>query len=165
MPPHDSYEAILGVPKPPCCNLKAACCSISTPSIPAAQLFEAAAHGTLPEKSTAQDFLSVFVPHKTHQAARDFYPEDPSHVDRVLALAAGSDLKATITPDEVVFYHCRYLDEQRRCKVYEDRPEFCRNYPTSPMNLLVKGCGYEAWARQCRDKLRTLGYAVDEGLF
>lgn len=151
-----NWADLLGVPKPRTCNLKAACCSIATPSIPVDQLLQGAAEGN----ETCRDFLSVFIPHESHQAAKDFYPEDPTHVDRVLGLVQRQRTKQAMASDSVVFYHCRHLDEERRCKVYEDRPTFCRSYPASPMSILVKGCGYEPWIEACKQKLAALGYEI-----
>ncbi len=150
------WEAILGVPKPAGCNLKAACCSVAVPSVPVWELFQKAAQGD----ETSRDFLSVFVPHASHQAARAFYPEDPSHIDRVLAMVTQQKTRAAMQAQQVVFYHCRNLGADRRCQIYEDRPAFCRDYPASPMALLVKGCGYQSWVAACKTRLAELGYEI-----
>lgn len=155
-PKPESWETILGIPKPASCNLMAACCSVAVPSIPVDELFEQAAQGN----ETCRDFLSVFIPHLSHEAAKDFYPEQPEYIDRILARVATQSTKAQLEPESVVFYHCRYLNEERHCTVYEDRPQFCRDFPSSPMNILVKGCGYQGWVDACKEKLRQLGYEV-----
>ncbi|MDX2084452.1 MAG: YkgJ family cysteine cluster protein [Candidatus Melainabacteria bacterium] len=154
----DTWADILGIPKPSCCNLKAACCAVATPSLPVPEMFRLAAQGD----ETCRDFLSVFIAHASAEAARTFYREDPGHIDRVLGLVGQQQTRVSLAENDVVFYHCRYLDAERRCQVYEDRPTFCRDYPTSPLNILVKGCGYQAWADACKHKLRTLGYEVAE---
>lgn len=151
-----NWEEILGVPKPKTCNLKAACCSVATPSVPVPQLLSLAAGGD----ETSRDFLSVFLPHASHVAARTFYHEAPEHIDRVLGIVRRQKTKVSLSESDVVFYHCRYLDEARRCRIYEDRPTFCRDYPASPMSLLIKGCGYEEWIQACKDKLAGLGYEI-----
>ena len=153
------WEEILGVYKPHTCNLRAACCSVSTPSVPVDELMKMAADGD----EFSRDFLSVFLPHANHQAARDFYPEQPDHIDRVLEMVSGQNTKVKMDPESVVFYHCQYLGENRLCQVYEDRPAFCRKYPSSPLNILVKGCGYEGWVASCKAKLLSLGYEVSGG--
>lgn len=151
-----NWEELLGVSKPSCCNMKAACCSVSTPSVPISDLIKLAAEGD----ETARDFLSVFVAHANHQAAKDFYPEDPSHIDRVMEMVQVQATKGAMKPEDVVFYHCRYLGEDRLCQVYEDRPQFCRDYPASPMALTIKGCGYEPWKKACAKKLKDLGFEI-----
>jgi Fe-S-cluster containining protein len=155
-PSTPDWEGVLGIPKPSCCNLKAACCAVSTPSVPAKDLLAMAAAGD----ETARDFLNVFIPHANHAAAKAFYPEDPSHIDRVLEMVLARNTSVALTPEEVVFFHCRYLDEERRCQVYEDRPQFCRSYPASPMAITVKGCGYNSWKQACASKLKDLGYEI-----
>lgn len=151
-----SWEAILGLPKPYTCNLRAACCSVAVPSVPLDQLFTQAAQGN----ETCRDFLSVFIPHASHQAAKNFYTEAPEHIDRVLSIVRNQKTKANLQESDVVFYHCRNLGENRLCQIYEDRPAFCRDYPASPMAILVKGCGYEPWVEACKQKLATLGYEI-----
>lgn len=153
-----NWEELLGVPKPKGCNLKAACCSVSTPSVPVSELFRLAGEGN----ETCRDFLSVFIPHPSHQAAKDFYPEAPEHIDRVLRMVQRQLTKVAMETEEVVFYHCRFLDAERRCQIYEDRPDFCRDYPVSPMSILVKGCGYEPWVDACKLKLAELGFEIVE---
>jgi len=41
--------------------------------------------------------------------------------------------------------HLRWRKENGRriavCSIYEDRPDFCRNYPAEPGDL-IEGCGY-----------------------
>ncbi|MBX2861872.1 MAG: YkgJ family cysteine cluster protein [Vampirovibrio sp.] len=153
-----SWEKVLEVAKPSGCNLRAACCSVATPSLPPNQLIVKSAEGD----ETCRDFLSVFIPHASHQAAQAFYPEQPDHIERVLSMVMKKSTKTALKPEEVVFYHCRYLDDNRSCQVYEDRPRFCRDYPVSPMAILVKGCGYEPWIDDCKQKLLSLGYEIAE---
>lgn len=153
------WDELLGVPKPQCCNMQAACCSVAVPSIPVKEMLSGAAQG----HETCRDLMNVFIPHPSHQAARDFYHEQPEHIDRVLRLVAAQNTKTQQAPEDVVFYHCRYLGKDRKCTVYEDRPTFCRDYPASPMAILVKGCGYEPWVEQCKSTLKTLGYEIASG--
>lgn len=151
-----SWEAVLGVPKPSHCNLKAACCSVAVPSVPVWELFQKASQGD----ETSRDFLSVFIPHPSPEAAKAFYPQDPDHIDRILRIVRQQKTKASLQTQEVVFYHCRNLDSDGRCQIYEDRPAFCRDYPASPMALLIKGCGYQSWVEACKAKLAELGYEI-----
>ncbi len=151
-----SWEEILNVPKPSGCNLRAACCCVAVPSVPVGELLSKAAAGD----ETCRDFLSVFVPHASPEAAKAFYPEGPDHVDRVLRIVGNQKAKVSVDAEDVVFYHCRNLGPDRLCQIYEDRPSFCRDYPASPMAILIKGCGYEAWVDACKQKLAELGYEI-----
>lgn len=153
------WDELLGVPKPPCCNMRAACCSVAVPSIPVKEMLSGSAEG----QETCRDLMNCFIPHESHDAARAFYHEQPDHIDRVLKLVAAQSTKTQQDVEDVVFYHCRYLGEDRMCQVYEDRPTFCRDYPVSPMAILVKGCGYEPWVDGCKSKLRELGYEIAGG--
>ena len=151
-----NWEDTLGVKKPPSCNLMAACCSVATPSVPVPELLKQAAMGD----ETCRDFLSVFLPHASHQAARDFYKIQPEHVDRVLRKVKGRLTKKELNEEDIVFYHCRNLGDNGLCQIYEDRPQFCRDYPANPTAILVKGCGYENWVDECKQVLATLGYEI-----
>lgn len=152
----DSWEDILGVPKPGGCNMKAACCSIATPSVPLEDLLALAAQGD----ETCRDFLSVFEPHASLEAAKQFYPGGHEHIERVLQIVRKQKTRTDMVADQVVFYHCRYLGADRLCQIYEDRPAFCRKYPASPMSILIRGCGYESWVAACKQKLAALGYEI-----
>jgi len=145
------WEKLLGVPKPKMCNLMAACCSVATPSVGADELLKQGAAGD----ETSRDFLSVFIPHESHEAAKAFY-----HIDRMLAIVRSRKTRQGLAEKDIVFYHCRFLGEDRRCQIYEDRPTFCRKYPASPMSILVKGCGYEPWVDSCKKSLLQLGYEI-----
>lgn len=152
------WEKLLGVPKPPTCNLKAACCSVATPSVGMDELLKQAANGD----ETSRDFLSVFIPHESHDAARAFYSEQPEHIDRMLRIVRSRRTRQTLDEKDISFYHCRFLGDDKLCQIYEDRPTFCRKYPASPMSILVKGCGYEPWVDSCKKKLLELGYEIVE---
>jgi Fe-S-cluster containining protein len=44
-------------------------------------------------------------------------------------------------------FQCKHLSPENRCAIYENRPDFCRKYPSEKSILLggslAKGCGYK----------------------
>lgn len=93
------------------------------------------------EGEMARDFASIFIPYATHNEVRAVANE---FVDRTLARAEQKGMD----PNDVGFYHCKYVLEDGRCGVHEDRPIGCRKYPLPhPQTLFHPGCGYEHQAR------------------
>lgn len=140
------FEAVLNEAKPQCCS-HGDCCKAASPSVPVHQLWQKAAEGD----EFAQGFLSIMQPYPTHQAARTVVG---ALVDRTLAAAQKSE--AFTSPDDVVFYHCRYLGADNTCQIYEDRPQFCRDYPDTPFVVMAEGCAFEAWSHACRSKYKAM---------
>ena len=136
------WEALTGIPVPKC-DQQGCCCRGASPSVPAHMLLKQAAEGD----DFARNFLSQFVPYATHEEAD---ASVPGIVERTLKAALKSeDFKS---PEEVVFYRCRYLKGTNQCQIYEDRPELCRDYPGTPFVVFASGCAFEPWAKQIREK-------------
>lgn len=140
------FEQVFNLPKPACCS-HGDCCKGASPSVPYHQLWEKAANGD----AFAQGFLSLFVPYASHEQARTVVP---GLVERTLKAASKNAQFAG--PEDVVFYRCRYLQSDNRCGVYEDRPQFCRDYPDTPFVVMAPGCAYENWGEACRSKYHAM---------
>ena len=76
--------------------------------------------------------MSVFVPYASKEDARKVYPE------YIKMLEENKE-------DNVYFYHCPKLTEDKRCSDYENRPQICRDFPDNPLSILRKSCGYKQW--------------------
>ena len=51
---------------------------------------------------------------------------------------------------------CIYLDENGKCKVYNKRPDLCKNYPAKIINcngIMPEGCGYKIIKKDFKDYL------------
>lgn len=141
----NAFERELGIPKPQCC-MQGDCCKGASPSTPFFRLWEKAAGGD----AFAQGFLSIMQPYKNHGEARKVVP---GLVERTLKAAEKQPDEFRNPEEDIVFYHCRYLDENNRCGVHEDRPQFCRDYPDTPYVVMAPGCAFEPWAAQCKAKV------------
>jgi Fe-S-cluster containining protein len=98
------------------------------------------------------------VPYPNHEAARQVVP---GLVDRTLAAAKKCD-DFVNDAEDVVFYHCRYLQPDNRCGVHEDRPQFCRDYPDTPFVVFAPGCAFEPWAAACKSKYNDMKAEIEQ---
>lgn len=141
-----------GIPMPTC-KMQGCCCRGASPSTPAKKLLEKAADGDV----FARNFFNIFIPYPNHDAARQVVP---GLVERTLKASekdAGFD-----SHDDVVFYHCRYIGEDNKCQIWEDRPELCRAYPDSPFVVFAPNCAFEPWAMAARQKFAEMKASIEE---
>jgi Fe-S-cluster containining protein len=131
----------------PTCKMQGCCCRGASPSVPFHKLLEKAANGDV----FAQNFFSIFVPHESHDAARKIVP---GLVERTL-IASKKDA-AFKTEDDVVFYQCRYIGEDNKCQIWEDRPQLCRAYPDTPFVVFAPNCAFEPWAKAVKEKFALM---------
>jgi hypothetical protein len=141
------FEKELGIPQPKCCS-HGACCKGASPSTPYHQLLARAVDGD----DFARGFFSIMVPYLTHQDAEKVVP---GIVQRTLAAAKKQPDEFTCDED-IVFYHCRYQTADNKCGVWEDRPQFCRDYPDTPFVVMAPGCAFEPWGQACKEKYNAM---------
>ena len=118
------------------CHMCGKCCRVVTTPTPYNKLKRMAFQGD----EGAKDFLSIFVPYESIEAAREV---DAGVVDNILNLlkADNPDLKK----NEMTFYCCKYLQDDNKCSNYENRPALCRHFPSTPWAIVPPGCGFEGW--------------------
>ncbi|MEB3287743.1 MAG: hypothetical protein VKJ04_09595 [Vampirovibrionales bacterium] len=126
------------------CKQRGCCCRVATfkGSLSYDEIKAMANDPNEPDADNARDFVTLFIPYENQQAVRQIAPE---FVDRVREAAdkKGSD------PDKVSFFHCRFVGEDNRCGVHEDRPSGCRAYPIPHAKTIFHpGCGFEEQSRQ-----------------
>jgi len=137
----------------PECNMCGHCCKCASPSVSTAELIEKAKNGD----GFARDFLSIFVPYENIEDAKKV---SPSIVERSFQVCEAPASK--ISKDQLVFYRCKFLSEENKCLIYEDRPQLCRNYPDSPFLVFSKTCSYYSWAIECRKRYKDLKKELKE---
>lgn len=142
----NSFEKAFGISLPKCCSL-GECCKGASPSTPFDQLLKRAGEGD----QFARGFFSIMIPYPTHQDAEKVVP---GLVQRTIK--AAEKLDEFNGPEDLVFYHCRYLRDDNKCGVHEDRPQFCRDYPDTPFVVYAPGCAYETWANACKSKYNAI---------
>lgn len=142
----NAFEKELGIPLPQCCG-QGDCCKGASPSTPFFRLWEKAANGD----EFARGFLSIMVPYESHADAEKVVP---GLVERTIKAAQKSDEFESL--DDLKIYRCRYVTADNRCGVWEDRPQFCRDYPDTPFVVMAPGCAFEPWAAACKEKYNAL---------
>lgn len=142
----ESWVKATGIPLP-ACKMQGCCCRAASPSIPFHQLLEKAASGD----PFARDFFSIFIPYENHEEAQEVVP---GLVERTLQASRKDSRFAS--GEDIVFYHCRYIGEDNRCQIWEDRPGLCRAYPDSPFLVFAPGCAFEPWAKEAKEKFARM---------
>lgn len=117
------------------CKMCGRCCRVVTTSIPYNKLKVMAASGD----KGAIDFLSIFVPYESIDAARAV---DQEVVDNIILRLTADE---NFNEKEITFYCCKYLLENNLCSNYENRPDLCRHCPSTPWSIVPPGCGFEGW--------------------
>lgn len=133
------------------CHQRGNCCRVATfkGSLSYNRILELA-KGDSPDAEHARDFSSVFVPFNTQQAARDVADV---FVDRVRNFAETKGQN----PDDISFFTCKFVLEDGRCGVHEDRPQGCRAYPFPHKNTIYHpGCGFEQQSKINWDRIAEI---------
>ncbi|MBK8191194.1 MAG: YkgJ family cysteine cluster protein [Vampirovibrionales bacterium] len=152
-------ERLLKMPQT-LCKQRGICCRVATfKGSLSIEEIHALGQGDTPDAEHARAFASIFEAYPSQAAVREIAD---AFVDRVRekALAKGKN------PDDVTFFKCRFVLQDGRCGVHEDRPTGCRAYPFPHKNTVFHpGCGFEAqsaqnWAR-IEEILRELGMDPD----
>jgi Fe-S-cluster containining protein len=131
---------------PDLCHKCGRCCRSATTYAPHQKLLAMAEEG----HKEAQDFLNIFEPYESVEAARAVVPEQVNEVMRIAA--ARDDMNA----DEVTFYHCRFVTDEGLCGIYDKRPRCCREAPVHGWSAMPPGCGFEGWQFAEREKQKRM---------
>jgi Fe-S-cluster containining protein len=74
-------------------------------------------------------------------------------VERVRTFAASKGQN----PDAISFFKCKYVLDDGRCGVHEDRPVGCRVYPIPHKNTIFHpGCGFEQQGVQNWSRIKEI---------
>ncbi len=126
------------------CHMCGKCCRVVTTSIPYKKLLDMAKKGD----KGAKDFLSLFVPYDSIEAARKV---DAGIVDNIINRLIDD---GNYNEDEITFYGCKYLLDNNLCSRYETRLDLCKHCPSSPWSIVPPGCGFEGWLFWQREEIK-----------
>ena len=138
------FQEILNARKDYHCNGCATCCNLACSEFSPEELKKRAESGD----NFAKQFLSVFIPYSSKEDARKVYPE-------YIALLEKNK------ENDVYFYHCPKLTEDKRCSDYENRPQICRDFPDNPLTLLPVSCGFCEWKEKSEDMTLLLHAMIE----
>lgn len=100
----------------------------------------------LEENEFAKEFLKIFEPYPTIEAARQ---ADASVVDNAIEHLKQS---GHYSEKDLTFYSCKYLLGNNMCSIYEERPSICIHYPSNGWVIVPPGCGFAGWQFLEREK-------------
>lgn len=126
------------------CNKCGACCKLSVSEYSGLQLRQKALKGD----KISEDFIKVFKPFEKIEDAKNANPE---YFDLI---------ENTINDNKAYYYHCTKLDENL-CSDYENRPDFCKNFPNNPLKLLPPTCSYNKWRQSILNQALTIKAKID----
>lgn len=147
-------EPVLKLPQG-ICNQCGDCCRSATTFYPYHKLLEFVETG----EKEAKEFLDIFEPYASIEEARKVVPRQ---VDQVLKVVEQRD---DMNIEEVTFYHCRYIDENNLCTIYERRPRCCREAPKHGWSVMPPGCGFESWQFDMRERQKKMVRELKESLY
>lgn len=131
-----SYEEIYLEKRPQSlCHMCGKCCRVVTTTRPLAELQRMAEAG----EQGSIDFLKIFEPYPSLEDARKV---DAQVVDNVIQRTC---VESNLDPSFLTFYKCKYLLDDNKCSIYEERPALCRHCPSTAWAVVPPGCGFEAW--------------------
>lgn len=126
------------------CSKCAACCKLAVSEYSYEQLKQRAIRGD----KFSEDFVSVFIPYKTEDEARNVNPEYFALINKL------------VEDDKLYYYYCPKLQDNL-CSIYNDRPDICKNFPHNPLKLLPSSCSYNAWRNEVSHQAMLLKAKVD----
>ena len=126
------------------CKMCGKCCRLSTTSTPYEKLKEMAKEGN----KGAINFLSIFVPYESIEAARKV---DNTTVENIINLLKADN---NYNENNTTFYHCKYLRDDNLCSNYENRPTLCMHFPSTPWAIVPPNCGFEGWLFWKREEIK-----------
>lgn len=136
------------------CRKCGLCCRVATTTTPYKKLLEMCENGD----QGAIDFLSVFEPYESIEAARKVSAET---VDNIIN---GLSQDGNYVEEDMTFYKCKYLDDNNLCTRYEDRLLLCKHFPSSAWAIVPPGCGYEGWLFMKREEAKQKIRKIKEEL-
>ncbi len=126
------------------CKMCGKCCRVSTTSTPYEKLKQMAEEGD----EGAKDFLSIFVPYESIEAARKVGKDT---VDNILERLRAD---GKLNENEITFYRCKYLQPDNLCSNYENRPALCIHFPSTPWAITPPNCGFDGWLFWKREEIK-----------
>jgi Fe-S-cluster containining protein len=128
------------------CGRCASCCKLASSEYSFEELKERAKNGDI----FSAQFVSIFTPYESKEEPRKIYPDY-------------IDLLEKKFPDNmpIYFYYCPKLGADGLCTDYENRPDICRDFPTSPLVAFPVKCSFNKWKEEVEITSLTLHALVD----
>ena len=141
------------------CKTRGDCCRIATfkGSLSYEDLKNLAESADEENAANAREFLTLFEPYASQDEVRAIAPV---FVERVLAGTSDEAEK-----QRTAFFRCRFVGQDGRCQIHEDRPTGCRVYPfPHEKTIYHPGCGFEQRGMENWRKVQDIIKFFDEQL-
>lgn len=138
-----NYRTIMDKRSDFACNKCGDCCRLAVSEYSYEQLKQRAFRGD----KYSDDFVSVFVPYESEEAARKANPEY-------------FDALGDLVESKTYYYYCPKLKDNL-CSDYENRPDICKNFPYNPLKLLPSKCSYNEWRNKLSKQAMLLKAKTD----
>ena len=124
----NSYKIMMDKKEEYSCSCCGSCCKLAVSEYSYDQLKQRAFRGD----KFSKDFVSVFVPYKTEEEAKQANPEYFELLNELME------------EQKIYYYYCPKV-ENNLCSDYENRPDICKDFPHNPLKLLPSICSFNAW--------------------
>lgn len=124
----NNYKIIMDKKEEYSCSCCGSCCKLAVSEYSYDQLKQRAFRGD----KFSKDFVSVFVPYKTEEEAKQANPEYFELLNELME------------EQKIYYYYCPKV-ENNLCTDYENRPDICKDFPHNPLKLLPSICSFNAW--------------------
>lgn len=125
------------------CLMCGKCCKVVTTVKSYEELVKLAEKGD----KFSKDFLKIFEPYESIQAARKVSAEIVDNIIKKFETAINAPKKLTL-------YKCKFISDNNLCKIYNKKPILCTRFPSSPWAVVPPGCGFEGWLFQKREEIK-----------
>lgn len=139
----NTYKMIMDKKSECECSRCGNCCRLAVSEYSYEQLKQRAMRGD----KYSKDFVSVFVPYKTEEDAKQANPEYFELLDKLVE-------------DKTYYYYCPKL-KGNECSDYENRPDICKDFPHNPLKLLPSTCSYNVWKNEIAHQAMLLKAKTD----
>ena len=126
------------------CKMCGKCCRTVTTTRTCDELRDLANKGD----KGATDFLELFEPYESIAHAKEVDLDTVENIIKMLSSDGRQDI------DKLTFYHCRYLQPDNLCAIYEERKDLCKHFPSSPWAIVPPKCGFEGWLFTKREEVK-----------
>ncbi len=123
------------------CKKCSLCCKIIIPKYNRDELHKRA----LNNDEEAKLFFNFFKKYKDIDSAWKVAPEYIEYILESLKAKPYFDIKL------LDVYSCSYITIDNICSIYEERPDFCKNFPYSGWETVPKHCGFQGRLFEARE--------------
>lgn len=125
------------------CKMCGKCCKMAVSQYSFEKMLEFSSDNA----SEANDFLEIFVPYENLDEPMKISSE---YVDIIVNKLKEQGKYVENAP---IFYHCKYIQDDNTCGIYENRSDICKRCPAHAWMLMPVGCGFSGWQFALKEQI------------